>query len=169
MMGKSAVSGQQSAVGRRDLLAVAVLCAVTGAVARAAPTQEEVFRSIGQNVDQPVDSGKVLAVLAGAAGVIILLALVGHRRREGGPKPASDNPGKLLKEVLRTVPVKPVELKQLRLLVQERRTAGGPDAVDSPLTLLLCPSLLARTANEHPQKVNKKVLAGLVRKLVGRR
>ena len=130
------------------------------------PTQEDVLRSIGQNVGESGDSGRVLGILAGIAGAIVLLVVVGQRRGgEARPKVLNHH-GKLMKEVLRTVPLKPAELKQLKLLLSETGNRGGEGpAATSPLTLVLCPSLLLKTAQARSEKVNRKVVAGLVRKL----
>jgi hypothetical protein len=131
-------------------------------------TQEEVLRSIGKNVSESGgDSGRVLGVLAGVAGVVVLLVVVGQRRGGGaaGPKPLHSH-SRLMQEVLRTVPLKPAELKQLKLLLQESRARGGEGPVpESPLTLVLCPSVLLKSAQWRSQKVNRKVVAGLARKL----
>ena len=131
-------------------------------------TQEEVLRSIGTNVSESGgDSGRVLGVLAGVAGAVVLLVVVGQRRGGGaaGPKPLHSH-SRLMKEVLRTVPLKPAELKQLKLLLQESRARGGEAPVpESPLTLVLCPSVLLKSAQGRSQKVNRKVVAGLARKL----
>ena len=130
------------------------------------PTQEDVFRSIGQNVSETPDSGRALGVLAAIAGGIVLLVVVGQRRgRDAAPKPLHSHP-KLMKEVLRTVPLKPAEVKQLKLLLQESRARGGNEAAaESPLTLVLCPSVLLKAAQARSDKVNAKVVAGLARKL----
>ena len=61
-----------------------------------------------------------------------------------------------MKEVLRTVPLKPAELKQLKVLAEQSRAAQG---IQSPLTLVLCPSVLARAAQEKSTKANRKVVA----------
>ena len=138
--------------------------AVAAIPVEAQPTQEEVFRSIGQNVSEPVDSKRVLAVVLGVAGVVALLMVISHSRRpEARPKSPSHQ-GRLLKEVLKSVPVKPAELKELKALVHEARSRdeNGPQ---NPLTLLLCPSVLAREAQRNPQKVNRKVLAGLFKRM----
>ena len=130
-------------------------------------TQEEVLRSIGKNVSEGGDSGRVLGVLAGVAGAVVLLVVVGQRRGGGaaGPKPLHSH-SRLMKEVLRTVPLKPAELKQLKLLLQESRARGGEAPVpESPLTLVLCPSVLLKSAQGRSQKVNRKVVAGVARKL----
>ena len=148
----------------RHVILLMVCSCVVAPRAVAQPTQEEVFRSIGRNVDKPVDSRRVLAVVLGVAGVVALLVVVGHgRRRDGRPRVVNHH-GKLLKEALRTVPIKPAELRQLRTLVDEAR-ARDDDGPQSPLTLLLCPSVLAREAQRSPQKVNRKVLAGLMKRM----
>jgi hypothetical protein len=132
----------------------------------AEPTQEDVFRSIGQNVGEQRDSGRVLGILAGIAGVVVLLVVVGQRRGGDARPKALHHHGKLMKEVLRTVPLKPAELKQLKLLLQESRARGGNAPVpESPLTLVLCPSVLLKAAQTRSEKVNRKVVAGLAKKL----
>ena len=132
----------------------------------APPTQEDVLRSIGQNVSESEDSGPVLGILAGIAGMIVLLVVVGQRRGGGDRPKALNHHGKLMKEVLRTVPLKPAEIKQLKLLLAESRDrAGDGPAPTSPLTLALCPSLLLKAAKARPEKVNRKVVVGLAKKL----
>jgi hypothetical protein len=135
---------------------------------RAEPTQEEVFRSIGQSVDQPVDSSKVLAVLAGIGGVLALLVVLGQRGGREKKTRKQNQPRKLMKEVLRNVPLKKAELKQIKLLSQELKPGGRDERVESPLTLLLCPSLLAEAAKQSRGKADLPVVAGLVKKLVGK-
>src|SRR5215207_822565 len=146
------------------MLAVALLVAPAGAQ----PTQEEVFKSIGDNVNEPVNSGRVLGVIAGIAGVVVLVAVVGQwRGRDGSPK-ALHHHGKLLKEVLRALPLKAAEVKQLKAIVQEVLPKAGGEAPESAITLLLCPSLLARAAQASPGKVDRRLVAGLVKRLVSR-
>jgi hypothetical protein len=141
------------------------LLASLPSVSLAEPTQEDVLRSIGRNVSEPVDSGRVLGVLATIAGAVGLLVVVGQRRRRPpGPKTLRHH-GKLLKEVLRTVPLKPAEVKQLKHLSEQARGAEG---VESPLTLALCPSVLMRAAQARSDKVNRKVVGALAKKLVSR-
>jgi hypothetical protein len=141
---------------------------LTASRLRAEPTQEEVFKSIGQSVDQPVDSSKVLAVLAGIGGVLVLLVVLGQRRGREKKTTSQNQPRRLMKEVLRNVPLKKSELKQVRLLSQELRPGGRDERVQSPLTLLLCPSLLAEAAKQSRGKADLPVVAGLVKKLVGK-
>lgn len=135
---------------------------------RAQPTQEEVFKSIGESVSEPVDSSRALAVAAGIGGAVALLVVVGHwRQRETKPE-SLDHPGKLLKEVLRNVPLKGAEVKQIKALSQTVQPPGG-GTVASPLTLLLCPSLLAEAAKQSRGKADLVVVGGLVKRLVGKR
>jgi hypothetical protein len=134
----------------------------------AQPTQEEVFKSIGDSVNEPVDGSRVAAVAAAIGGVIVLLVVVGQWRKRDTKSKALDHPGKLLKEVLRSVPLKGAEVKQIKLLCQELRPRGADRRVESPLTLLLCPSLLGEAAKQSRGKADLPVVAGLVKKLVSR-
>ncbi len=87
----------------------------------AAPTQEDVFRSIQTSVDEPSSGGRLLPFLMAGAAVIILLAVFTQRRkREFAPK-ALNHQGKLLKEVLKSVPLRSAEVKQLKLLAESNR------------------------------------------------
>jgi hypothetical protein len=142
--------------------------------ALATPTQEDVFRSIQDNVnDSGAGSGKVLALFAGAGALVILLVLLSQRRKRELTPRTLHHQGKLLKEVMRTTGLKPVELKQLKLLAEESKVGDEADAVQSPLTLLLCPSVLAKAVHARPprgsgkgaSKVDRKVVAQVVRKL----
>lgn len=128
------------------------------------PTQEDVLRSIGQNVSEPVDANGALAILAGVAGGLILLVVVGQRRARVTKPKSLNHHGKLMKEVLRTVPLKPAELKQLNLLLHESRSRGGEAPAESPLTLVLCPSVMLKAAQARPEKIDRKVVAGIARK-----
>jgi len=136
--------------------------------ASAAPTQEDVLRSISQNVNESSGGGKLLAVVAAGVALVLLLAVLQQRQqREARPK-SVQHPGKLLKEIMKTVPLKPAELKQLKLLVERKRDdaeGAGELQVESPLTLILCPSVLVRAMRNPPAKLDRKVIAQLARKL----
>ncbi len=113
--------------------------------ALAAPTQEDVFRSISDNVSQrPGEGGKGLAVvLCGAGGLVLLVLVLGSRARRQAVPQALNNPRKLIREVMKAVPLRRGEVRHLKLLADAAGTEGG-EPVESPLTLLLCPSVLAR-------------------------
>jgi hypothetical protein len=142
-------------------------------VSAAAPTQEDVFKSIQENVGSSnTDYRKLLPFLAAGGGLVVLLALLSQRRKqERKPRPLNHQ-GKLVKEVMKTVPLRAAELKQLRLLAEEGR--DGP--LKSPLTLVLCPSLLADAIRRRHAthggagvkgggKLDRKAVLQLVRKM----
>src|SRR4051812_10968246 len=58
----------------RFLLFIAAFCLLPSALVHADPTQEDVFRSISQNVNESADAGKFFAVIAGAVALVLLLA-----------------------------------------------------------------------------------------------
>ena len=120
--------------------------------ALAQPTQEEVFRSIKENVGpSQTDYSKLLPFLVAGMGLVILLVLISQRRRQETVAPkALNHQGKLLREVLKTVPLKAAELKQLRSLAE-----GRDERLSSPLTLLLCPSLLAEAVHARQAQGGK--------------
>ena len=158
----------RAGAARVALSLIVLMAALLVAPAAAQPTQEEVFKSIGDNVNEPVDSGRVLGVIAGIAGVVVLVAVVGQwRGRDGAPK-ALHHHGKLVKEVLRALPLKGAEVKQLKAVAQDVLPKAGGDAPESPITLLLCPSLLARATQVHSDKVDRRLVGALVKRLVGR-
>lgn len=126
--------------------------------ALAAATQEEVFKSIQDNVGSSTDPKKFFAFLAGVAGLIILLAVLSNRKKREITPNVLNHQGKLLKEIMRKVDLRPAELRQLKLLAESQK-------VTSPLTLLLCPSVLAKAVKERGGKVDRKLVLSLARKL----
>lgn len=126
---------------------------------QAQPQIEEIFQSVRQNMTEPTDPGKVLAGFMLALGVIGLVVLLGMRRNRAGVPRVLNHHGKLLKEVSRSVNLRPAELRQLRLLSEQAQ-------VSSPLTLLLCPSILVRTMRQKPNRVDAKVVSQLAKRLM---
>jgi hypothetical protein len=160
--------------GRQRFLIATALLAVTFYVVRfpspahATPSQEEVFKSIQQNVGgQSDDGGRGLAMLLGGIGGVIAVILLGARVRAWTSRPrVMDHPRKLVREVLKNVPLKPKELKQLKMLVEASRQEGSAtEPIQSPLTLVLCPSVLARAMKNRPAKIDRVVIGQLVRKM----
>src|SRR5205807_4246299 len=115
---------------------------LAASAASASPTQDDVFKSIQNNVDERTDLSRVWPFIVGGAGLLIVMAVVSNRRNRVARPKGLNHPGKLVKEVMRTLPLRPAELRQLRLLADD--TATGPTPVSNPLTMLLCPSLLAK-------------------------
>ena len=129
-------------------------------LALAQPTQGEVFRSIGENIDgQTRDSGRTMALVAAAGGLALLLVVLSQvRKREVAPK-ALNHHGKLLREVARNLDLRKSELRQLKLLADER-------GISSPLTLLLCPSLLSQAAAEtRDGRVDSRAVSAVLHQL----
>lgn len=131
----------------------------------AAPSQEDVFRSIQSNVSgEGTSGGSAFLLLLAGAGILGLLIYLSRR----GPRvPASrrvvNHSGKLLREVRKQIGLRPVELKQLKLLSEDLATDGQP--APSPLTLLICPSVLAKAVAKNNPKIDRQVLAGLVKRM----
>jgi hypothetical protein len=134
------------------------------AVASAKPTQQDVFKSIQDNVNESSDAGvKPILLICAGAGVLGLLALFGRRQtRQATPKPLN-HPGKLLKEIMKAVPLKPAELKQLKVVVEES-AAGSGEPMQSPLVLVLCPSVLAKVVQARTTRADRRVLGQVLKK-----
>jgi hypothetical protein len=135
-------------------------------LASAKPTQQDVFKSIQDNVNESSDAGvKPILLICAGAGVLGLLALFGRRQtRQATPKPLN-HPGKLLKEIMKAVPLKPAELKQLKVVVEES-SAGSGEPLQSPLVLVLCPSVLAKVVQARTTRADRRVLGQVLKKTV---
>lgn len=124
---------------------------------RAIGTQEEVLRGINESVGGQVDGGKLLAGFLVVIGIIILIAIVNQARKRTVTPRALNHPGKLLKEITKATNLKPAEMKQLKMLAESQE-------VVSPLVLLLCPSIMNKALKQKNEKIDKKVMAGLLKK-----
>ncbi len=105
----------------------------------AAPTQEEVFKSLSNNLGPSVDGKKVLAVFLTVVGAAVLLAVMSKRQNRAAAPQKLNHQGKLMRELIKTAGLTRSEVKTLQLLTQQLEAAGQP--LRSPLTLMLCPSL----------------------------
>ena len=110
--------------------------------ASAAPTQEEVFKSISNNLGPSVDGTKVFAVFLAVGGAAILLAVLSKRQKRAALPQQLNHQGKLMRELIKTAGLTRSEAKTLALLVEQLEASGQP--LRNPLTLLLCPSLTRR-------------------------
>ena len=145
-----------------------VFCLLTSSTLSAAPpSQNDVFKSIQDNVGHQTDlkSAPVILLVLGGALVMLLLAYFSRREQTAAAVVAVtlNHSGKLTKEVLKAVAIKPAELKQLKMLADsiEAETGESPD----PLTLLLCPSLLAKGVKANPPRLDRKAVAQVVRRM----
>ena|SRR5947207_9448163 len=120
--------------------------------------QEDVFKSISDNVGSTADP-KVFYIVAaiGVAFVVLLIVINALKKRQTLPR-AVNHQGKLIKEMLKTVGLKSAEIKQLRTMAAEQ-------GCSSPLTMVLCPSLLAKGVNVKGGKADKRVVMGVARKM----
>jgi hypothetical protein len=164
-------STYHSALGsrKRSMLLLAALYALLlglylCSTASAKPTQQDVFRSIEDNVGESNESsGKILLFIGAGIGLVILLAVFSRRQRQQeSPKPLN-NPGKLTRKLCSVLSLRKQELKQLKL-VAEQTTTGDDQPLTSPLVLLLCPSVMVKAVQAKSSKLDCKALAQLIRR-----
>jgi len=124
------------------------------ASASAAPTEQDVFKSINENVGKPSDNSRLLPVLVAGAGLVLLVIFISQRiNREPAPKKVASRPTKLMKEIAKGVGLRSAEMKQLKAMAQTQ------DA--NPLTLLLCPSIMVKAVQAKRGKVDRKIVVGM--------
>ncbi|QOV90292.1 hypothetical protein [Humisphaera borealis] len=146
-------------LGLTLLLALAVPFA--GGAGAAGPSQEDVFRSIQDSVGGNTDAPDLLPYVAGAVGLLLLVVIVSQRRKRVVTTKSLNHQGKLLREIVKSVPIRGREMKQLKIVAENTET-DGPQP--SPLTLLLCPSVMARTIQRQRMKVDRRALMSIARK-----
>ena len=121
---------------------------------------DDVFKSTQRSMQSGGGSsgaGQFLILLFCAIGLIVVLVVLQQRRKREVVPVALNHLGKLLREVLKSLPLKSNEVKQLKQLAEEH-------SCRSPLTLLLCPSLLAKALHAKPA-AERKTLATVARKI----
>ena len=127
-----------------------------------AATQEEFFRSMQQSVDGgggSTEAGRVLMlIVAGAALVGLVMVLGKQRTRKVQQLRALNNPRKLLKEITKASRVSAGEMRQLKLLAEQ-------ESCESPITLILCPSLLVKGIQQQGSKADRQVILQLAKKM----
>ena len=127
-----------------------------------AATQEEFFRSMQQSVDGgsgPTEAGRILMLIVAGGALVGLVMMLGKRRtRKVVQLRALNNPRKLMKEITRASRVTAGEMRQLKVLAEQESCA-------SPITLLLCPSLLVKGIQQQGSKADRQVLLQLAKKM----
>ena len=120
---------------------------------------EDVFRSTQESIDGGAGPGRTVAlVLSLVAFGLLLLALQYRRRVQITPK-AINHQGKLVKEIARGLPLKAAEMKQLTKLAERKE-------LSSPLVMLLCPSVLAKSLSEA-EGAEKATLKRVAQRITG--
>jgi len=140
-------------------------------------TQEEFFKSVQNSVNNGpgVNNGEIsargfatfLGVIGLIVAVLVLVQKVHKRlsaRKPAGGRPLSkptniNQPRKLLKEIGKAAGLSRDEMRQLKVAAEERGHT-------SPLTLLLCPSLLIEAARKDDTSADKAALARVARRAV---
>jgi hypothetical protein len=110
----------------------------------ATPSMDDITKSFNQNMDQEPDYSKMIPWLFGVAGIVATVMYFRQRQKRAAVPRALNHPGKLVKEVVKIAELDPLELKRLKALAAEYNCT-------SPLTLLLCPSLLNKADEETPE------------------
>lgn len=119
--------------------------------------QEDVFKSISDNVGSSGDP-KVFFIVAGiAVAIVVVLVWVNRVMKQRATPRAVNHQGKLVGELLKKVPLRKAEVKQLKTMAAEQ-------GCESPLTLVLCPSLIAKGLNEKGRS-DRRVVMGVARKM----
>ncbi|SRR5258706_2118157 len=119
--------------------------------------QEDVFKSISDNVSSSGDPKVFYVVALIGVGLVLLLVVANSmKKRQASPR-AVNHQGKLMKEMLKALALKKAEVKNLKIMAAEQHCG-------SPLTLVLCPSMLARAINAKG-KADKRVVMGVARKM----
>lgn len=148
-------------VTRRRRPLVPLLLTLLPVRANAAPTLDEVFRSVNHSIETPADPTPLFAALLAAAGVI-LLVIVWNNRKPGSTRARTNlnNPSRVLREAARAIRLRRSELRQLRVAAEGMQ-------LESPLTLLLCPSLLAAAMKNPEVRADRSVLTAVARRMLG--
>jgi hypothetical protein len=136
-------------------------CVLLAQSVDATPTQEDVFKSINDSVGSSVDGTRFLAGLLAVIAVVIVLVIISNRRQRQVAPRSLNNHAKLLREALRSVDLRASEVKQLKILAEDEQ-------VSSPLTLLLCPSVLARAVKNRTDRkaaIDRNALLSIARKI----
>lgn len=155
------VKGKRQKVKGWGMVILSACVVLPSSFAFAAPTADEVFKSVDDTMFTTVDPDKLLAagiaVLA-VAGIVIALSFA--RKRSLNPRPLN-SPSKLVKEIAKEMNLKNTEVRQLRTLSERLKLI-------SPLVLLLCPSLLTRAVRENPELADRGILTRLAQKTVAK-
>jgi hypothetical protein len=120
-------------------------------------TLEDVFRSTQENMTQTPTVSHLTAFFLGVVALVILLIVLQQFYKRSVVLKPINHHGRLLKELAKSLPLKSAEIKQLKRLAEQQ-------SYSSPLTLLLCPSLLSK-AIESRSPSDRKSLDKLIERI----
>jgi len=106
-------------------------------------TLEEVFKSTQENMTQTPSFSHLTAFFLGVVALVTLLIVLQQFHKHSVVVKPINHHGRLLKELAKSLSLKSAELKQLKRLADQQ-------SYSSPLTLLLCPSLLLKAMESRP-------------------
>jgi hypothetical protein len=157
MMRRQKIAADRLRLCAATLVLAAALSASWCGRALAVPTQEDVLKSISDNVGSKSDPTPLLWGVGALVAVAMLLSMFNKRvQRKAVPKPLN-NRSKLMKQMIRQIDLRPIELRQLKTLADSQN-------LENPLTLLLCPSLLTKAVKEDAAHVDRKALSFLAQR-----
>jgi hypothetical protein len=150
-------SERPSVAFRHAFLPLCVLL-FAASVAHGEPTQQDVLHSINDSIGDSIDMTKLLGAAGLVASVAMLISLLNYRHKQRATPKVVNHSGKLLKEITRRVNLKAIEVKQLRMLADSQH-------VSSPLVLLLCPSLLEKAVKQNGERVDRRIVLGMLKRV----
>jgi hypothetical protein len=134
-----------------------VVCGLAG-VAAALPNYEEVFQSTKQHMDSTIDLNKVVPYLLAGISLAVMWGLYNNYRKRRRTPGRFNSPRRLVREVCRRIGLQRLEFKQLKLLARQNQ-------IKYPLTLILCPSLLANAIRSPGVAADRAVVEQIMRRL----
>jgi hypothetical protein len=140
---------------------VSLVTCASATIAPAQTRQDDVLRSIQQNVGQSVDPAHLIAAVVVIATIVVTMLLVNVMRKRAARPKVVNHRGKLLKEMSRTLSIKPAEMRQLKTLAES-------EEISSPLVLLLCPSLLNKSVKSAGDRIDRSAVGRLARRLANK-
>jgi hypothetical protein len=159
-----------SSTERATTVFAVVLCFLAAVLLLAhnaqATAQEDFLKSMSEGVSSGGEQHSILPIILAVAAVIMLLAWLGTRERKSAKPRTVNHSRKLLKQIGRDVGLAGVEIRQLKVLADVHERTGG-EPLHSPLTLLLCPSLLQKTLEAGDSRVDSAVVARMARRVHG--
>ncbi len=151
--------------------AVAMLAHFNVTSAHAQTPQADYLRRLSENVGGAGSNGgegvaipHLLAFVVLIAGVVTILIWWNNRQEKPKKIKHVNHSRKLMRQISREMGMAGDEIKQLKLLADLYERDKG-QALENPLTLLLCPSLLTRSIESGESAIDRQVIGRLARRI----